>query len=113
VTPSKRVNHLPSSCKRCAERGTNTCALSLTHTHTHILSSQIAAMQRAAGLESVLVDPHGSTVTVTGWVGEILDQRTCTVAVIGLWAGKRAAIVCRACNLPRTKVHAGVRAGFC
>lgn len=36
-----------------------------------VFSLQIASIQRAAGLESVLVDPlarDGSTVTVTGWV---------------------------------------------
>lgn len=38
---------------------------------TNVLVQKIAAMQRAAGLEAVLVDPYarnGSTVTVTGWV---------------------------------------------
>ncbi|KAF5838865.1 hypothetical protein DUNSADRAFT_2034 [Dunaliella salina] len=38
---------------------------------TSAIVQKIASMQRAAGLESVLVDPYardGSTVTVTGWV---------------------------------------------
>lgn len=47
---------------------------------TNALVQRLADMQRAAGLEGVLVDPYdkrGSTVTVTGWMALL-----CIVSII-------------------------------
>lgn len=51
---------------------------------TSALVQRLSDMQRAAGLEGVLVDPYnkaGSAVTVTGWVALVCVVSMCVVAV--------------------------------
>ena len=55
---------------------------------TSVLVQKIADMQKAAGLEAVLVDPYqrnGSTVTVTGWVALVCITSLVIVMIGGVF----------------------------